>query len=259
MLNMKKLFVTLLLSLGLAAPVLAAGDGIAWDKFPADRATDLAALQNGAKLFVNHCLNCHAAAYMRYNRLRDIGLTEEQIKGNLMFATDKVGEVMKVTLDPRQAKEWLGVVPPDLTLIARSRSAVGKGPGEDYLYTFLRTFYRDDTKPTGWNNLAYPNAGMPHVLYELQGIRTARFEDQADPHDHTRKVSVFAGFEQQMPGTQSAAQYDQTIADLVSFLSWMGEPARSQRVQIGVVVLIFLGVFTVIAWKLNQVFWKDIK
>jgi ubiquinol-cytochrome c reductase cytochrome c1 subunit len=256
---MKKLFLAALIFLGLAGPVAAAGGGVAWDKFPAERSTELAALQNGARIFVNHCLNCHSAAFMRYNRLADIGLTEAQIKDNLMFTTEKVGEVMKVSMDPKQAKDWFGGVPPDLTLIARSRSAVGVGPGVDYLYTFMRTFYRDDTKPTGWNNLAYPNVGMPHVLWEKQGIRNAKFEQKPDPHDASRKVEVFAGFDTQMPGQLSAARYDQEIADLVAFLQWMGEPARSQRVRIGVVVLIFLGIFTVIAWQLNRVFWKDIK
>jgi ubiquinol-cytochrome c reductase cytochrome c1 subunit len=256
---MKKLFLAVLVFLSLSTSAFAAGGGVAWDKFPADRATNLAALQNGAKLFVNHCLNCHSAAFMRYNRLRDIGLTEEQIKSNLLFTSDKVGDLMKVSLSTKDAKEWFGVVPPDLTLIARSRSAIGVGPGVDYLYTFLRTFYRDDTKPTGWNNLAYPNTAMPHVLFELQGIRTAKYEEKADSHDPTKKVMEFSGYEVQKPGTQSAAQYDQTIADLVAFLQWMGEPGRSQRVQLGVIVMIFLGIFTVIAWKLNQVFWKDIK
>ncbi len=256
---MKKLFLALLVYLGMSASTFAAGGGIAWDTFPADRGSNMAALQNGARIFVNNCLNCHNAAFMRYNRLRDIGLTEDQIKDNLMFTTEKVGETMKVSLDPRNAKDWFGGVPPDLTLIARSRSAVGVGPGTDYLYTFMRTFYRDDTKPTGWNNLAYPNAGMPHVLWELQGVRTAKFEDRPDPHDATKKVSTFVGFEQQVPGKLTPAQYDQQMADLVAFLQWMGEPNRSNRVQLGVIVLLFLSVFTVIAWQLNRVFWKDIK
>jgi ubiquinol-cytochrome c reductase cytochrome c1 subunit len=245
--------------LGFAGSASAAGAGIAWDPFPADRGNNLASLQNGARIFVNNCLNCHSAAFMRYNRLRDIGLTEEQIKGNLMFATDKVGDVMRVTMNPKDAKDWFGGVPPDLTLIARSRSAIGVGPGVDYLYTFLRTYYRDETKPTGWNNLAFPNVGMPHALWEMQGIRAAKFEEQPDPKDPSKKVSQFVGYETLVPGTMTAAQYDQSIADLVAFLQWMGEPNRSQRVRIGVVVLIFLGIFTVIAWNLNRVFWKDIK
>ena len=165
--NIKKLAFGLILVLGLATGAQAAsGGGIAWDKAPG-KTTDLASLQNGAKIFVNYCLNCHSAAFMRYNRLTDIGLTEKQIKDNLLFTTDKVGETMKAAIDPKQAKEWFGANPPDLTLIARSRAGSG-GSGADYLYTYMRTFYRDDSKTTGWNNLAFPNIAMPHVLWELQ-------------------------------------------------------------------------------------------
>ena len=261
---MKKLFASLCAAVALvfgAAPAAqaAGGGGIAWDKFPTEKMTDLAALQNGAKLFANYCLNCHAAAFMRYNRMKDIGLSDEQIKANLMFATDKVGETMKVSLDPKQAKEWFGGNPPDLTLIARSRADASKGSGADYLYTYLRTYYRDESKATGWNNMAFPNVGMPHVLWELQGQRKAVFVDQADPHDKTKTVSVFKGYEQLTPGAMSAREYDNAIGDLVAFLQWMGEPQQGNRVRLGVWVLIFLGVFTVIAWRLNAAFWKDIK
>ena len=149
----------------------------------------LPSLQNGAKLFVNYCLNCHSAAYMRYNRMHDIGLTDDQIKKNLLFATDKVGDTMKVTLDPKQAKDWFGAPPPDLSVIARSRAEVGKGSGADYLYTYLRTFYRDDTKATGWNNLAFPDVAMPHALWELQGERRAQVRRRRrDPHEAGRKT-----------------------------------------------------------------------
>lgn len=259
---MKKLILALLwltLSFGLAGRAAAAGGGVAWDKFPVDKMTDVASLQNGAKLFVNYCLNCHSAAFMRYNRLRDIGLSEDQIKKNLMFSTDKVGDTMKVSLDPKQAKEWFGGVPPDLTVIARSRSAVGQGTGADYLYTYLRTYYRDDTKPTGWNNLAFPNVGMPHVLWELQGQRGAKFAETKDPHDPSKTVHSFAGFEQLTPGSLSPTQYDEAVADLVAYLQWMGEPAQSQRVRLGVWVLLFLTLFTIIAWRLNAAYWKDVK
>lgn len=258
---MKKLIYSLLASLMLLAgapAARAAEGGIAWDKFPVSRVTDIAALQNGAKLFVNYCLNCHSAAFMRYNRLRDIGLTEQQIKDNLMFATDKVGETMKVSLDPKQAKEWFGATPPDLTVIARSRASHA-GTGADYLYTYLRTYYRDDTKATGWNNLAFPNVGMPHVLWELQGQRAAKFIEEKDPHDPSKTQHVFAGFEQLTPGKMSAQEYDNAVADLVAFLQWMGEPVQKQRVRLGVWVLIFLGLFTVIAWRLNATYWKDVK
>ena len=191
---------TLTLTLtALLSPALAAGGGIAWDKFPDKRVTDMAALQNGAKLFVNYCLNCHQAAFMRFNRLRDIGLTEQQIKDNLVFTGAKVGETMKVALDAKDAKEWFGALPPDLTLVARSRSASGQGSGADYIYTYLRTYYRDETKVTGWNNLAFPNVGMPHVLWELQGQQKAIYADEKDPHDPTKTVHVFKGFEQSHP------------------------------------------------------------
>ncbi|WP_397533519.1 cytochrome c1 [Roseateles sp.] len=260
---MKKLFAKLLtamaLGLGLVSGATAAGGGIEWDKFPKEKLTDMAALQNGAKLFVNYCLNCHSAAYMRYNRLRDIGLTEAQIKGNLMFATEKVGETMKIALDPKQAKEWFGATPPDLTVIARSSASASKGSGADYLYTYMRTFYRDETKATGWNNLAFPSIAMPHVFWELQGVRTAKYVDEKDPHDPTKTVHVFKGFEQVTPGTLTPRQYDDAVGDLVAYLQWMGEPAQGQRFRLGVWVLLFLGVFTIIAWRLNASFWKDVK
>ena len=188
----------------------------------------MAALQNGAKLFVNYCLNCHPAAFMRYNRLRDIGLTEQQIKDNLMFTGAKVGDTMKVALDAKDAKDWFGAAPPDLTVIARSRSAPGQGSGADYLYTYLRTYYRDDTKATGWNNLAFPSVGMPHVLWELQGEQRAVFADEKDPHDPAKTVHVFKGFEQITPGTLSAEDYNLAVADLVAFLQWMSEPNAEQ-------------------------------
>jgi len=255
---MKKLILGLLACLAVFS-AQAASEGPAWDKFPDKRVTDMAALQNGAKLFVNYCLNCHNAAFMRYNRLRDIGLTEEQIKANLLFTDAKVGDVMKGGLNAKDAKDWFGVVPPDLTLIARSRSDAAKGSGADYVYTYLRTFYRDDTKPTGWNNLVYPNSAMPHVLWELQGQQRAIYADEKDPHDAAKTVHVLKGFEQIQPGKMSQAEYNLAMADLVAFLQWMGEPNQNSRMRLGVWVLMFLGVFTVIAWRLNASFWKDVK
>lgn len=251
---MKKLILTLIAALGIVTGAQAAEGGIAWDKAPV-KTTDLASLQNGAKLFVNYCLSCHSAAFMRYNRLQDIGLTEQEIKDNLLFTTEKVGETMKATIDPKQAKDWFGGNPPDLTVIARSRAGAG-GSGADYLYTFLRTFYRDDTKATGWNNLAFPSVGMPHALWQLQGERRAVFEEQ---DVHGQKTQVFKGWEQVAPGLMTPVQYDQAVGDLVNYLQWMGEPAQNRRVSIGVWVLIFLGIFIVIAWRLNAAFWKDVK
>lgn len=249
--------ILLLLALALVGTAQAAGGGIAWDKFPTEKLTDRAALQEGAKLFVNYCLNCHAASYMRFNRMTEIGLTPEEIKNNLLFTSDKVGETMKVSLDAKQAKDWFGATPPDLTVIARSRSAAGQGSGADYLYTYLRTYYRDDSKPTGWNNLAFPSVGMPHVLWELQGERRPVFEKKTE---HGHELEVFTGkWEVVKPGTLDAREYDAAVANLVAFMQWMGEPAAKTRVQIGVWVLLFLAVFTVIAWRLNAAYWKDVK
>lgn len=252
---MKKLILTLIAALGLAAGAhAAAGGGVAWDKAP-NKTNDLAALQNGAKLFVNYCVSCHSAAFMRYNRLTDIGLTEQQIKDNLLFGDVKIGETMKSAIDPKQAKEWFGANPPDLTLVARSRSGHG-GTGADYLYTFLRGFYRDDTKATGWNNVVFPNVGMPHALWELQGNREPQYQSRTE---HGHEVKVFTGWKQTSAGTMTPLQYDQAIGDLVSYLQWMAEPSQNTRVRIGVWVLIFLCFLTVIAWRLNAAFWKDIK
>ena len=251
---MKKLILTLIAAFGFVTGAQASEEGIAWDKAPV-QTNDQASLQNGAKLFVNYCLSCHSAAFMRYNRLQDIGLTEQEIKDNLLFTTDKVGETMKAAIDPKQAKEWFGGNPPDLTVIARSRAGAN-GSGADYLYTFLRTFYRDDTKPTGWNNLAFPSVGMPHALWQLQGERRAVFDEQ---DVHGQKTQVFKGWEQLTKGAMTPVQYDRAVGDLVNYLQWMGEPAQNHRVRIGVWVLIFLGVFIAIAWRLNAAFWKDVK
>lgn len=251
---MKKLILALMMAVGLAAGAQAATGGIAWDKAP-NKTNDLASLQNGAKLFVNYCLNCHSAAFMRFNRLKDIGLSEQQIKDNLLFTTDKVGETMKSAIDPKQAKTWFGGNPPDLTVIARSRAGHG-GSGADYLYTYLRTYYRDDTKATGWNNLVFPSVAMPHVLWELQGQRKPVFAEQ---EEHGHKVSVFKGWQQITPGTMTPLQYDQAMGDLVGYLQWMGEPAQNSRVRIGIWVLIFLAFLTFVSWRLNAAFWKDVK
>jgi ubiquinol-cytochrome c reductase cytochrome c1 subunit len=258
---MKKIILTVLLSIGFAlpaAPAMADEEGYAWDRFPVEKSTDVAALQNGARLFVNYCLNCHSASYMRYNRMHDIGLTDEQIKKNLLFATDKVGDTMKVTLDPKQAKEWLAAAPPDLSLITRSRSELGKGSGADYLYTYLRTFYRDDTKATGWNNLAFPGVAMPNVLWQLQGQRAAKFVTEKNPHDPSQTETIFEGFEQLTPGTLDERGYNEAVADLVAYLQWVGEPAQATRERIGVWVLLFLGLAAVMTWRLNASYWRDV-
>jgi ubiquinol-cytochrome c reductase cytochrome c1 subunit len=249
-----KFLLALMLIMGFTAGVQANTGGAAWDKAP-NKTNDMVSLQNGAKIFVNYCLNCHSAAFMRFNRLKDIGLTEEQIKSNLLVTNGKIGDTMNAAIDPHQAKGWFGVNPPDLTVMARSRAGSG-GAGADYLYTYMRSFYKDDARPTGWNNLAFPNVAMPHALWQLQGERRPIFEE-LKAHDEV--VHVFKGWEQLTPGSMTARQYDQTVGDLVNYLQWMAEPIQNTRVRIGVWVLLFLGVLTLLAWRLNAAYWKDVK
>ncbi|MCE2909908.1 MAG: cytochrome c1 [Burkholderiaceae bacterium] len=259
---MKRLLLVLLASLTWSGAAVAASAGLVpWDRFDTKRVTDMAALQRGAQLFANYCLNCHSAGFMRYNRLRDIGLSDQQIKDNFIFTGVKVGDLMTISMTPADAKDWFGAAPPDLTLIARSRAGFGKGAnsGADYIYTFLRTYYRDETKATGWNNAAFPNVGMPFPLWELQGQQRAVFATQPDPHNAGKSTEVFKGFEMVKPGSMTEAQYNEAAADLTAFLFWMAEPAATNRVRIGVWVMLFLAVFIVIAWRLNAAYWKDIK
>lgn len=227
----------------LCAPLLAlaSGEVLHLDRAP-DRSRDIPALQNGAKTFINYCLNCHSASYMRYNRLRDIGLTEQQIKDNLLFTADKVGEPMTIAMRRAEAKQWFGAAPPDLTVIARARASEF-GSGGDWLYTYLRGFYRDDTRPTGWNNTVFANVGMPHVLWELQG-------EQVMGPDHQLTLAK--------PGLMKPEEFDAMVADLVGFLTYMGEPMANFRKSLGVVVLIFLAVLFVFSYALKREYWKDI-
>ena len=250
----KKLLAILALLPGLA---LANEGGFPLEKAP-DRSNNLAALQHGAKLFVNYCLNCHNASAMRYNRLKDLGLSEEQIKSNLLFTGEKVGEMMVTSMQPKDAKAWFGVVPPDLSVISRAKAS-GAGSGGDYLYTYLRTFYKDDTRPTGFNNMLVPNVAMPHVLWELQGVQEAKIEEVADPHEEGKMVHQFTGFKQITPGKLNKLEYDTAVADLVGYMEWMAEPAAQTRKQLGVWVVLFLSVFAMLAWRLNASFWKEVK
>ena len=258
---MHTFLIRFLVVLGLVAPLAPAAaneGGYPWDSFLAHKMTDVASLQNGARIFTNYCLGCHSASYMRFNRMHDIGLTDDEIKNNLLFATDKVGDTMRSTVDPRQAKDWFGAAPPDLSVIARSRAEVGKGSGADYLYTLWRTFYRDDSRPTGWNNLAFPDIAMPHALWQLQGERRAKFVEAKDPHEEGKTTHRFAGFEQITPGTLTDQQYDDAVGDLVAYLQCMGEPSQGTRVRVGVGVLIFLGILVVITWRLSSAYWRGV-
>jgi ubiquinol-cytochrome c reductase cytochrome c1 subunit len=226
----------ILLLLALLPSLAFASEGVHLDKAPLD-ASDHASLQRGARTFVNYCLNCHSANYMRYNRLLDIGLTEQQISENLLFSGGKVGDQMKVALNKADAKKWFGVAPPDLSVEVRAR-------GADWLYTYMRSFYRDSSSLTGWNNVVFDKVSMPHVLYELQGEQTLN-------HDtHELKLTK--------PGKLSASEYDILTADLVNYMAYMAEPAKQQRNHLGWFVLLFLGVLLVLAYKLKKAYWRDI-
>jgi ubiquinol-cytochrome c reductase cytochrome c1 subunit len=249
------------------------------------RGNDMVSLQHGAELFVNHCLNCHSANFMRYNRLGDLGLSDDQIRNNLLFTGNKVGDLMTVAMRPEDAKRWFGTAPPDLSVMARAKS-VNAGPsGADYLYTYLRAFYRDASRPTGWNNLAFPNVAMPHVLWERQGPRelttVALRETTAGGHASWQRVTTTydaQGFttvktepvpEHHGPATAEtrfkaldparAAAYDRDMADLTAYLAWMAEPTQAERRRLGVWVLLFLGLFLVVAWRLNAAYWKHVR
>lgn len=242
------LFALLLVSAG----AFAAADELKLDRAPIDE-RNLISLQRGAQVFVNYCLNCHSANYMRYNRLQDLGLSEQQIRDNLIFSTAKVGDLMKIAMEPKESKEWFGTSPPDLTVIARARASHA-GSGADWLYTYLRSFYRDPSRPTGWNNLVYPNVAMPHVLWELQGEQVLKEEKVPGPGYMKTQPKLVVD----KPGTLTPIEYDETVADLVNYMSYMAEPARHDRKTIGIYALLFLGVMFIFAYLLKKEYWKDV-
>ena len=228
------------------APILAFASGghVELDKWPGS-VSDKAALQNGAKLFVNYCLNCHGASYMRYKNLLDLGLTEQQVRDNLMFTSDKIGGLMAVAARADEQKKWFGATPPDLTIIARARGEAGApGAGADWLYTYLRSFYRDEKRPTGSNNVVFENVGMPHILYGLQGQQILNHET------HKLELAV--------PGQMQPAEFDKAVSDLVGFMVWMAEPQQEFRRTLGIFVLAFLGLLFVVSYALKKEYWKDV-
>jgi len=228
---------------------------------------DLASAQRGARIFVNYCLNCHTAKYMRYNRLTDLGLTDAQIRDNLMFAGDKTGDTMTVAMRPADAKAWFGVPPPDLSVEARVR-------GAQWLYNYFLAFYKDDHAPSGWNNLLFPNVAMPHVLQHLGGTNqlvTREFKTHEEAQaaalatkgvvvlgpgkNHTYVVETVV---QETPGELGPVEYQRVVADLVNFLDYMAEPAKNQRTRIGLVVLLYLVVLFFLAYWMKREYWKDV-
>jgi ubiquinol-cytochrome c reductase cytochrome c1 subunit len=241
--KMKKLIIAFVMAV-VPALGMAAGGGVHLDHANVD-VGDQASLQRGAKLFVNYCLSCHSAKYQRYNRMAaDLGMSEEDVKANLMFTTDKIGGTMQIAMSPENAGKWFGVTPPDLSVIARSR-------GVDWLYTYFRSFYVDETKTFGVNNIVFPDVGMPHVLWELQGMQKAVFKD-------VNGKQVFEKFEQVSPGKMSTEEFDGAMRDLTGFLSYVGEPVQMERKALGIKVIIFLSIFFVIAILLKKEYWKDV-
>ena len=210
---------------------------------------DEASLQRGARNFVNYCLNCHNAQFMRYGHLTQIGLTEDQIKSSLMFTSDKIADSMVSALDPKDAKEWFGGVPPDLTLAVRVR-------GEDWLYTFLRSFYQDPNSPTGWNNEVFKNVGMPLVLHDLQGTQAMAKVGEKQSHG---KMEPVMKLQVERKGTMSAQEYDLFVRDLVNYMAFMAEPARAKRTQLGVMIMFFLVIAFFMALWLKHEYWKDVR
>ena len=245
---MKKYLVIVLLALAPAWVLAAGGHGVTLDKANIDP-TNKQSLQRGARIFVNYCLSCHSAALMRYERIgNDLGIDEKLVSENLMFTGGKVGELMTVATAADDAKEWFGTVPPDLTVIARAR-------GVDWLYSYMRSFYRDDERHIGTNNLVFPDVGMPNVLWELQGMQEPVITTEKDHDGVEHKVVELELVE---PGLQTPKEFDRTVRDLVNFLDYMGEPAKYERRQLGTKVILFLLVFLVLAILLKKEYWKDI-
>jgi ubiquinol-cytochrome c reductase cytochrome c1 subunit len=255
----------LLVVAGSAAASVGSSD-LRMESAPIDR-LNIESLQRGARTFVNYCLNCHTARYMRYNRLTDLGIDTAMIQDNLMFATDKIGETMTVAMTPKDAKAWFGAPPPDLTVEARIR-------GVDWLYNYFLGFYQDDNSASGWNNLVFPNVVMPHVLWDLQGSQKL-VETEFEDRDKAEAAAIAAkGLALVEPaaggkfvvktvapdvqGSLSGPQYETFVADVVNYLDYMAEPVKHDRINIGIVVLIFLGVLFVLVYSLKRDYWKEV-
>jgi ubiquinol-cytochrome c reductase cytochrome c1 subunit len=247
----KKLLAIFCLVACAVSPVMvsASGGGVHLDKAEIDLGNQ-EVLQRGAKLFVNYCMGCHSIKYMSYSRMgEDIGLTEEQVMDNLMLPGSKIGDYMKISMSDAQAKEWFGVSPPDLSVVSRSR-------GNDWLYTYLRSFYMDESRPFGVNNLVFKDVAMPHVMSGLEGMKKAIFDEEKN--EHGRVLMVFKGYEQVSAGSMNTAVFDRAMLDLTTFLDYVGEPAKLKRQQLGIWVLSFLAIFLVISYLLKKEYWKDI-
>ena len=233
---------------GVALIIFGGGHGGVPTKSVKVDVTDRASLQHGAAVFRDYCLSCHGLSMVRYNQLTKLGISEDDIKAKMLTTTDKIGDTMQVAMNSADAKRWLGVAPPDLSLMANAK-------GADYIYSYLTGFYKDDARETGWNNLYLVNAAMPHVLWQEEGIKTAKFEEK---DEHGAKVKEFVGFEMVQPGKQDAETFDKTARDVTNFLVWAAEPDQTKRKYIGFGVMAFLLLLAFVANKLSKNYWKDI-
>jgi ubiquinol-cytochrome c reductase cytochrome c1 subunit len=239
---MRRLILSLLIALAAPCVLASSAEGPKLLNANVDL-SDKTGLQNGAKLFLNYCVSCHSASFMRYNRIAaDLDIPEDQLKANLMFTTDKVGDPIKVAMRPEDAEQWFGINPPDLSVTARSR--------------YLLSFYADPSRPTGVNNPYLPGAAMPHVLWELQGIKKAVYHTVKDEAGH--ESQVLSHLEPGTPGKLSEVDYQKEMRDLVAFMVYLGEPAKLVRYQLGVKVLLFLAVLLVAVYLMKREFWKDV-
>jgi len=232
---MKKIIIFILLLI--QSSFIFASEEVYLEKAPIDL-SDQPSLQKGARTFINYCLNCHSAKYMRYNKLLDIGLSKKDIKENLLFTGKKIGDPMEISMPVKESKKWFGATPPDLSVTARSR-------GSDWIYSYMKGFYRDSSREIGWNNLVYTNSAMPHILWELQG------EQGLDKN--TGKLSLIKA------GKLNQKEYDSVITDLTNFITYMSEPGQLKRKKMGFYVVGFLLLLLVLTVKLKKEFWKDIK
>ncbi len=238
-------FVILLLPLSSFTVSAAGGAGV---EHSGANIADTPSLQRGAKWYVNYCMGCHSLDYMRYNRLaEDLDLSEDMVQMNLNFSNAKFADTMTIAMDPEQAKAWFGKVPPDLSLVGRSR-------GADWLYSYLLGFYQDETG--AWNNTLLPNVSMPHVLWTLQGIQTPVYRQETNADGFTHEV--IDHFELTTPGSQSTQEFEETARDIAAFLEYVGEPAKLKRKGIGVWVILFLVLFTFVAYLLKAEYWRDV-
>jgi ubiquinol-cytochrome c reductase cytochrome c1 subunit len=243
--NLRGRVLSLLAGLLVSASAFAAGGGNL-EQSGVDLG-DRASLQRGAALYMNYCSACHSLKYLRYSRIaEDLGLTEEQVMENLVFTDAKFGEHVLTSMRDEDALDWFGVAPPDLSLIARVR-------GSDWIYTYLKSFYLDETRPLGWNNTVFPNASMPNPLWMMQGLQRAEYGEPDALGDRPVERLVVA-----QPGSMEPARFDQAVRDITAFLEYAGEPAALKRQGIGVWVILFLAFFTFLAWLLKREYWKDV-